>query len=301
MTAPRHLDAMHAAYGRAWLGFQDRAGRWSMIVLLSLTTLAQAEDGSLKRAKEELHPPAADPAPAPAPPSPRPSDDGSRTYAGDGDGDVVFFEWLVLGVAACFFWPGDATDGAAVMGAERYPYHDGWHGWYAPAGHGRRGLIYGGEVYAETARIEDDLQRYAIGGRAMLSALMLRTEWNRYLEERADGSHDSLTVGTIDLELGITITAQARLGLGLGATITHDSIGGESGLCGVVALDIFPISPLVLHGVFTTAHVGGTDVTTMRGTIGALWQRYEAYAGWQATHIGGVELEGPTLGARVWF
>jgi hypothetical protein len=132
---------------------------------------------------------------------------------------------------------------------------------------------------------------------------MVRTEWNRYFEEVADGGHDTLNVGTIDVELGITITAKARLGLGLGATITQDSGGNESGLCGVVGLDIFPIKPVILHGVFTYANVGdnSTEVMTIRGTVGGIWNRYEIYGGWQSTHIGSVELDGPTAGLRFWF
>ncbi len=288
--------------------------RWSLPLLLTLNGLVIAEDGALKRAKDELHPApkstSSTPAPAPSSTSSS-SSSSSRSNASassdDDDGGWEFVGWIFYGIfygiEQCFLWHGDDAHGNALMGVEQYPYHDDWHGWYAPAGEGRRGVAWGGELYAEGSWIENDLQRYAIGGRAMFSALMLRTEWNRYFEERADGSHDSLTVGTIDAELGVTMTAQARLGLGLGATITHDSSGNESGLCGVVGLDVFPIKPIIMHGVFTYGSVGdfGTDVMTVRGTIGALWQRYEIYAGWQATRIGAVMLDGPTAGLRIWF
>jgi hypothetical protein len=58
-----------------------------------------------------------------------------------------------------------------------------------------------------------------------------------------------------------------------------------------------------MHGVFTYGSVGdfNTDVMTVRGTVGVLWQRYEIYGGWQATRIGSVMLDGPTAGVRLWF
>ena len=278
--------------------------------LFFATSLLVAED-TLEKAKQELHPPAPhssnSTSAAPAADSASSSsshDHGNEVVAGLVGGAVVGVGvGIGYGAYQCFIWPGDKEHGDAVMGTESYPYHADWHGWYAPAGAERRGKIWGGEVYAETGLVENDLQRYAIGGRTTISAFTLRTEWNRFFEERNDGSHDSLTVGTIDLELGITITAKARLGLGLGATVTNDAVGSESGLCGVVALDVFPLKPITMQGVFTYGTVGdsNTDVMTVRGTVGVLWQRYEIYGGWQATRIGSVMLDGPTAGVRLWF
>jgi hypothetical protein len=276
-----------------------------ILILMCFSGVGVAED-ALKKAKEELH--------AEPPKKEKPSSDTTKSSSSSsvndvGDtveavGDTIqFFGYLVYGIGACFTWPADDLHPAAIMGAEQFPYRDDWHGWYAPVGPGRPGLVWAGEAYAEGGFIDRDLQRYACGGRVMCSALMLRTEWNRFFEARDDDGHDTLTLGTIDVELGITITAKARLGLGLGSTITHDSGGNETGLCGVIGLDLFPIKPVTLHGVFTYATVGGadTEVMTLRGTAGYLWERYELYGGWQATHIGSVNLDGPTAGLRVWF
>lgn len=211
-----------------------------------------------------------------------------------------FFELLGQGIAQCFVWPDETP---AVMGAVGHPYQQEWSGLFAPVGHGKPGKLLGGEVAAEYGWIEENLQRFTLGGRVMLSAFTIRSEWSRYLEERADGGHEALTIGTIDAELGITITSHARLGLGLGATIYRDEVGTEAGACAVVALDVFPVQPVVLGGVFTYGSVGewGTEIMTVRGTLGAVWNRYEIYAGWQLTSIGAVELDGPTGGVRVWF
>ena len=217
------------------------------------------------------------------------------------------FEIIYIPIASCFVWWEDDHGPGAVVGVERYPYHDGWNGYFAPYGANRKGRIGGGEAYAEYGFIDRDIDRYAAGGRLFLSALALRTDWNRYLEHRAGGGSDSLTLGTIDLELGIPLSRHARIGLGLGSTIIHDRTGTESGLCGVISADIFPMKPLVLNGVFTYGTVSDseldpkTDIMTLRATIGAMWNRVETYVGWQATRIESVQFNGPTAGLRVWF
>jgi hypothetical protein len=272
--------------------------RCQVLLLLMLSPSLMAED-TLERAKREVR----EPKPSGTSSSDRPSShDHHHEFddEDDDDGFGFFFELLGWGIAQCFVWPGDPP---AVMGAVGHPYQEEWPGWFAPVGHGRPGKIPGGEVSAEYGRIEDDLQRFTLGGRAMLSAFTIRSEWSRYIEERDDGGHDTLTIGTIDAELGITFASYARLGLGLGATIYRDEVGTEAGACGVVALDVFPVQPVVLGGVFTYGSVGewDTEIMTLRGTLGVVWNRYELYAGWQRTSIGPVDLEGPTGGVRVWF
>lgn len=203
-------------------------------------------------------------------------------------------------IGQAFVWHGDPP--GALMGAAPYPYHGEWPGWYAPVATDQPGKGIGGQVYAEYGHIENDLQRFALGGQVMLSGFTIRSEWNRYIEE-VDGGHDTLTLGTIDAELGITVLSYARIGIGVGATIYHDDVGTESGACFVLSAQGFPIKPVVLDGVLTYGQVGDwdTEIMTLRGTIGAVWNRYEAYAGWQLTSIGGVDLDGPTAGVRVWF
>jgi hypothetical protein len=284
-------------------------------VLLAICAIpsALAEDNKLERAKAEVHRPAA-PAAAAAPKPPSGSGTTSTvsgsSYSDDGDdgfGDAVFgviFWGVVVPVMACFSWHDD--QGPAVVGVERYPYHGDWNGYFAPAGDGRRGRIFGGEAALEYGRIDEDIERYGLSARFFCSALALRTDWNRYFEPRAGGGHDTLTLGTIDLELGVPVGRHARVGLGLGSSIFHDGIGTESGLCAVVSADVFPLEPLVLNGVFTYGTVGGsgepkTDIMTVRASLGVMWDRCEAYAGWQGTWIESVQLDGPLAGVRVWF
>lgn len=270
--------------------------------LFLLTPALMAED-TLDKAKQELHAPKKEAKPRTdthsGGNSQLPDDVEDATESVIGAVFVGIGIGIGYGVYACFLWPNEPT---ALMGVNDYPYVDDWRGWYAPFGNQLHpGKIVGGEVSAEGGWIEDDLQRYCVGGRVVFSAVQLRSEWSRYIEERDDGSHNTLNVGTIDAELGITFGPYGRLGLGAGATITHDSIGTEVGPCVAVGLDAFPIRPVVLHGVLTYGNVNDTKILTMRATLGVIWNRYEIYGGWQSTSIGSVDLDGPTAGVRVWF
>ncbi len=289
------------------------------LLLLSLMTLTlsdgSAED-SLREAKKELHEPKPRSSSSSGSSASKPSSSSSShvsQYDDDDDDDSLFGDLLGVvfygigrGVYQAFIWPGDPP---RVVGALTHPYatdptaEQPYAGYYAPVGNTDRGRVVSGDLSAEGGWIDDDLQRYTLAGRLNLSAFVLRTEWSRYLEERADGGHDSLTIGTIDAELGITFGTYGRLGLGLGATITDDSISTEAGPCVAVGLDVFPIKPLILSGALTYAKVGDydTEILTWRATIGGIWKRYELYGGWQSTSVGSVDLDGPTAGLRMWF
>lgn len=271
---------------------------------------ALAEDNKLQRAKDEVHRPALPPAASAAPPSTSgtTSTVSDNRYSDDDDDDDALFSavfyLVVIPVVSCFHWYDD--QGMAVMGVESHPYHGDWTGYFAPAGNGRRGRIFGGEAAAEYGLVDADIQRFGLSGRVFCSALALRTSWNRYFEPRVGGGHDTLTMGTIDLELGVPAGRHVRVGLGLGSTIFHDSIGTEAGLCAVVSADVFPLEPVVLNALFTYGTVGDsnapkTDIMTVRASVGVMWDRYEVYAGWQGTWIESVQLDGPLAGLRVWF
>lgn len=290
------------------------------VVSLPLVTVS-AED-SLREAKKELHgpkPSSSSSSSSSSKPASSSSSSVSHYQDDDDDDDSIggallgfVFEGVGRAVYATFLWPSDSS---LTVGALVHPYAETtpsaenpdaaqpYSGYYAPVGHVQPGRIFSGDLSAEGGWIDDDLQRYTLGGRLNISSFVLRTEWSRYLEERADGGHDSLNLGTIDAELGITFGTYGRLGLGLGATITHDSISTEAGPCVALALDVFPLQPVILSGVLTYAKVGeyDTEIFTWRATLGGIWNRYELYGGWQSTRIGSVELDGPTAGLRAWF
>jgi hypothetical protein len=294
---------------------------WVLLSVVSLPLATVSAEDSLREAKKELHGPKPSSSGSGSTSSkPSSSSSSSVSHYQDDDDDDSFggalfgfvFEGLGELVYATFLWPSDTS---LIVGALAHPYAETtpsaenpaasltYAGYYAPVGHAQPGRIFSGDLSAEGGWIDDDLQRYSLGGRLNISAFVLRTEWSRYVEERADGGHETLNLGTIDAELGVTFGTYGRLGLGLGATITHDSISTEAGPCVALALDVFPLQPVILSGALTYAKVGDydTEIFTWRATLGGIWKRYELYGGWQSTSIGSVELDGPTAGLRVWF
>ena len=289
--------------------------RWfwlTAVCFLSLPAEAlSAEESRLDRAKKDIH--QSQPKPAAQQTSSSPSTSSSSSHSSfsssdnSDDGGIIsdLFEglfWLIgQCVASRFQW--NSTPPIAVTGNAIYPYVDHYPGYYAPFDREQKHRFVGGALYTEGNWIDEDLQRFALGGHLALSAFTLRTDWNRYVEARADGSHSTLNIGSIDAELAMVTKPYARLNVGLGALILHDSYGTEAGPAFMANLGIFPIKPLHLEGAVTYGAVGdsSTDIMTARATAGCLWRRYEGYVGWQYHRLATVTFDGPLAGIQLWF
>ncbi len=257
-----------------------------------------AEDGKLERAKKEVRS---------DPPKPSNSNTGTTSHTSNNnysnynndDDDFGFFDMLADIGHLCFVWGKDNPN--ALVGSTSYPYYNNYPGYYAPVDLQRENSVVGGALYAEGCIIEDNLQRYSAGGHVSFSAFSIRSDWQRYFEERTNGTYDTLNIGTIDCELAIVTVPYLRVNIGAGALIYHDNIGTESGGAVMANALAFPFSPCVIEGAFTYGSVIDTDVMITRLTAGAMWRQWEGYAGWHYTKIGSATLDGPLLGVRFWY
>jgi hypothetical protein len=285
--------------------------RWFWLIISCLLSLP-AEESRLDRAKSDIH----KDKPKPAAQTSASSSQGSGTHhshhsasanSDDDDGDIISdlvegIFWLFgQGIVSRFQW--NYTPPIAVTGNATYPYAKDYAGYYAPYDRDQEHHFVGGAIYSEGNWIDDDLQIYALGGHVAFSAFTLRTDWNRYIEERSDGSHSTLNIGTIDAELALITESFARLNIGLGALILHDNYGTESGPAFVANLGVFPFKPLHLDAALTYGSVGeyNSDIMMARMTAGVLWQRYEGYVGWQFHRLASVTFDGPLAGIKFWF
>jgi hypothetical protein len=286
------------------------------VICLSLSVGSlTAEESRLDRAKKEIH---STPAPKPnssstsAPSSAHHSNEyrHSSSRASDDDDDSFvgwlfqpLFDGLGFFIESRFIW--SMNNPAAKVGYRDFPYADGAPDFPAPypLKTSAPSSLFSGALYAEGNWIDPEFQRFGIGGHASISAFTLRTDWSRFIEERSDGSHSTLNIGTIDAELAIVSKPYAQLHIGLGAIISHDSYGTEGGAVFVSHVGIYPIRPVIIDGLFSYGAVGdaSTDVVTARGNIGVVYQRYECYAGWQYQRIGSFSFDGPLAGLRLWF
>lgn len=68
-----------------------------------------------------------------------------------------------------------------------------------------------------------------------------------------------------------------------------------------VALDVFPVRPLVLRGRAALHRSFGASMLQLRATAGVSLNRVELYAGYEYRQVGDVPLGGPTAGVAVRF
>ena len=304
----------------------------AIVPLLLLSTAAiAAENGRLNKAKEELHDHGGS----------RPSSSSSSANTGttstfsssrDGGGSTgvgLLFDVLFSPESAestQFQRSSAAGPGLGLDdGHLAYPYADGAPGYlvhrearFTPAPDAApevkadaeklpRMYYGGGAVYGEYGDFGDGLRRYGVGARVGFSYVFAQTDWQRFIEHLSDGSTDTLTLGMLGVGLAIPRGTSLRVNLGVGLSYAHDSLGLESGWYAELGADAFPIRPLVIsvdvRGGWVRAdqYSPQTFIGTGRATAGVIWDRFEVYAGWQATWIESVTLDGPIGGLRVWF
>lgn len=287
--------------------------------LATLLATAAAEDGKLQRAREEVRPP---PRSQPSTPN-HPSSSTNHGSFHDHD------DWSLFGF---LFGTGDRPARAAPLGGthpERahgllaYPYAGDRRGWLvdelppppitaspdevkAAIARDRLATV-GGAARGEWSDCGDGLDRYAIAAQASFTYLRLETEWQRYIEHLPSGATDSLTLGAIGAALAIPADDALTVLAGFGLSTFHDRYGDESGWYAKLGVELFPIRPLIISAEIQGGFIRADEFDSEtflgggRATVGLIWNRCEAYGGWQATWIESVTLDGPVAGLRVWF
>lgn len=297
----------------------------AFVTTLGLATLS-AEDGKLKRAREEVRPP---PRSQPSTTSSSPTYPSSSTVRGnysDSGDDWSFFGFLFGSGGPSTPAPGYSNDQfhSGHHGLLLYPYADGRRGWLvddtppvpatitpdeAKAINAKRPRLNsaGGAVRGDWSDCGDGLTRYDVAAQASLLYLRVETEWQRYIEHLPSGATDTLTLGAIGVGFNIHADDAITVLAGLGICTFHDHYGDESGWYGKLGVELFPIQPVIIsaeiHGGFIRADEYDSETFLGGGRVsaGVIWNRVEVYGGWQATWIESVTLSGPMAGLRVWF
>lgn len=267
-----------------------------------------AEDnGQLKRARDEVRPAGGS---------------GSHASSGDGGGGLFGF----------FFGGGSTSNQAASVayapshpntnqGMLSYPYADGQRGFLIsspamvpdPADPAKLVLNpiqthpVGAALRAEYTDGEDGLHRYAVAGQVTFIGLRIEAEGHRYIEHLDSGDTDTLTLGTVGISLALPAHDALTILVGGGGSWYHDHYGNENGWYAKLGSEMFPVRPLILSADVWGGFIRADEFDDYsflgggRATLGAIWNRFEIYGGWQATWIGAATLDGPTGGLRVWF
>lgn len=279
---------------------------WLPLLILSVGSLAVAQDGKLDSIRQDVRAPRSDP----------PSSSNSTTYSiGSDDPDISAF-FAELGfyiVISPFVVPpaalGDHFEYPSTFVA--YPYAEGWNG-LLQIGMERpkindvvpftwdhmmsfRMSVEEGHDYNNTNRLGvtflvDTMTRFGIGGTV-----------NFYEESNASPRPDRLAIGDVNLLYRFAQSERTQFRSGLGARFMNDTRQTDWGVNFVYGFDYFPKPPWTIGMQFEFGTLGNAWVYQATSRVGLVWKFSEIYAGYDYLHIGSQVLQGPMVGLRIWF
>lgn len=182
-----------------------------------------------------------------------------------------------------------------------YPYAGECGGFLFTASPGL-GKRWSGQVQFELGSDFDGLDRdgvsFLLEGTAGFG---VDFDWNTYTEELADGGHDELHIGELNLLYRVVETDRALVRVGVGAAWLGDRYDTNAGVNFTLQADLAPREPIVLSGQLDLGTLGDAQHLHAAGTVGVMLNRCEVFGGYDYRRIGGVEIQGPMVGVRVWF
>ena len=131
--------------------------------------------------------------------------------------------------------------------------------------------------------------------------LGLKTDWDWYAEKVWCGCWDTLWVGDVTATYRFVQSEAILMHTGVGARFLVDHGSDRAGINFLYGFDAFPADPVHLFGSFEVGTLGSATVYRLRGGIGVNWAHGEVFAGYDFVRIGGVNLQGPMVGLRLWF
>lgn len=232
--------------------------------------------------------------------------------ADTGDENTTFLNWLLSALFAEIFTECNG-DGHDKLYFRKFPYQSTFPGYLMenPFHHPelkdtwcQDGLPRGWSVRLslENGNDFDGLNR--LGGSFLAdtsSRFGLFAQWNYFHERVAKGRSDDMIVGDCNVTFTVLQGQQFISRIGLGARTSIDNGRDDWGFNVHLGADLFPRRPWVLSLSLDGGTLGSAGVFHSRGTVGVIWTRWELFAGYDFLQIGDVNLQGPLLGARLWF
>lgn len=283
----------------------------SIACLLAGTASSSAQEGRLQRVRDDVN--------APSTSSSEGKEKGrsssSSSSSSDEDGDNLGGAMFKLAVLAPFYVP------MAILGDEyeyrlvftRYPYANNYHGYQImlpdwaktfytldTADVPRKQWVM--RLSVENGNDFDGMNR--LGGQLKIEHAWrwgFVTNWNYFRERLPCGCIDEAVIGDANLTFRFAQNEVASMYAGLGFRVLSDRRQTDFGVNFTYGGDWFPVRPLVVSGVFDAGNLGSAGVVHARGSVGAIWNAWEVFAGYDFLRIGSVNLQGPMVGVRLWF
>jgi hypothetical protein len=237
-------------------------------------------------------------------------ENGSEDEGTSDDSD--FGSWLFYNVVSSPFWLpyhacGDTYEVSRYF--ETYPYGGGAAGSMRSlpesdvAASSDGGKWWSGEIGIDGSQTLSGVGRLAGSARLDTSFRFgLQATWltfGEWLPNRQ--SFDSLSIGDADLTYRFAQSSHVQFRVGAGARFMLDPSGNKGGVNLLYAVDVFPVSPLVVTALGSIGSLGKAGVVQGRLTAGAMLSAAEVFAGWDYLSIGDVRLSGPMLGTKLHF
>lgn len=186
------------------------------------------------------------------------------------------------------------------LGFAPFPYADPLAGGLLAGG--QIGKPWLGRLQLETGSAGDRVQRSGVAFLLEQSdGLGVDFELDSFSEDLPAGGHDELHLGEVNLTYRVIETEHALVRVGGGIAWLTDAIATDTGGNFTVQADILPRKPWVLSAEADFGTLGDAQRIDLSGTVGVAWRRVELYVGYDYHRIADVQLQGPTLGVRLWW
>lgn len=208
--------------------------------------------------------------------------------------------WLGVGIVAAPLWAPHALlgdDFSVSRSFARFPYRDdsGYMVYYG-------GRSHSAQFSADYATEFNDLD--SIGGRLVFdtaSRFGIDAEAKHFRETLPRGRRDDLHLGDCNLTFRFAQNEKMQWRTGLGINWMDDPQGTDVGFNFTYGFDWFPRKPWVASMQIDWGTLGRSGLFHFRGTVGALFDRFEAYTGYEYYDFDRVQTNMLIGGVRVWF
>ena len=245
----------------------------------------------------------------PAPPSdPEPSRYEDHSYSNFGcesrEGCEEAFTtgvfWLGLGAVTAPFWAPHAAlgdDFSVSRSFARFPYED--NSGYMNLYEGKR---WSAQFSADYATEFNNLD--FIGGRMLVDTASrwgVDTEMKYFQETLTRNTRDSLWLGDCNLTFRFAQNENMQWRTGVGFNWLDDPRQTDFGFNFTYGFDWFPRKPWVVSAGIDWGTLGHAGLFHFRGTVGAMFNRFEAYTGYEYYDFDRVQTNTLIGGVRIWF
>lgn len=275
----------------------------ALALLLADFTAVAAQEGRLQQVRDEV----------------RTTPKAGQASPHDGDEDSLFGDmfgqvfWTAI--AFPFALPKLALQDDADKALEfaRYPYVAAYPGYLMidPAASPELAQTLGPDFRPKAWAVQLSLENgndfngmNRVGGRLLVdtdSRFGILTEWSYFRESLCLGRTDNTVIGDVNAVYRFAQNEWCQFRAGAGIRIQTDRAGTNLGVNLHYGADIFPVQPLVLSSSIDGGTLGSAGVIHLRQTIGAVFNGWELFGGYDFLRIGDVNLQGPMIGLRLWF